>query len=93
MATLRQQITTLLEGASLSALDISKVVGVSEKEVYRHLAHIAKSVAGRGRRLTFTPCTCQACGFTFKTRQRLTRPSRCPRCRQTRIDHPVFRVV
>lgn len=93
MPTLRQQIATLLEDASLSALDISKVVGIPEKEVYRHLTHIAKSVAGKGQRLTFTPCTCQACGFTFKTRQRLTRPSRCPRCHKTRIDYPVFRIA
>ena len=40
MATLRQHITTLLEEAPLTALDLSKPVGVPEKDIYRHLAHI-----------------------------------------------------
>lgn len=92
MATLRQQIIALLEEAPLTALDISKAVRVPEKDVYRHLAHIEKSVAGSGGRLSFSPCTCRACGFSFKARQRLTRPGRCPRCRESRIDHPVFRI-
>ena len=92
MATLRQHITALLEGSPLTALDISKQARVSEKEVYRHLAHIEKSVAAKGRKLAVTPCTCMACGFAFKTRRRLTRPGRCPRCRESRIDHPVFRI-
>jgi predicted Zn-ribbon and HTH transcriptional regulator len=93
MGTIRQQITALLEQEALTALDISRVVRIAEKDVYRHLAHIEKSVTGQGRRLSFTPCRCQACGFTFTGRRRLTRPGRCPQCRQSRIDHPLFRIA
>lgn len=93
MATLRQQIMALLEEASLTALDISGAVGVGEKDVVRHLAHIQRSVAGGGRRLVVSPSTCRACGFTFTARRRLTRPGRCPRCRATRIDRPVFHIA
>jgi transcriptional regulator len=92
MGTLRQQIIDLLRQETMTALDVSQAIRISEKDVYRHLAHIEKTVAGQGGKLSFTPCTCLACGFSFTDRQRLTRPGRCPRCRQSRIDHPVFRI-
>jgi predicted Zn-ribbon and HTH transcriptional regulator len=90
--THRQQIIDLLGRKAMTALDISQAVGVSEKDVYRHLAHIQKTVAGQKRKLAVTPCTCKACGFTFTDRRRLAKPGRCPRCRESRIDHPVFRI-
>ncbi len=92
METIRRQIIDLLQRTAMTALDLSRALGVSEKEIYQHLTHVEKSVAGQGGVLTLTPCTCQACGFTFKSRRRLTRPGRCPRCRQSRIDHPVFAI-
>lgn len=92
MATIRQQITLLLQHEALSALEISQAVRIAEKDVYRHLVHIQKSAAVRGRPLNVTACTCLACGFTFKERRRLTRPGRCPRCRQSRISNPVFSI-
>jgi predicted Zn-ribbon and HTH transcriptional regulator len=90
MGTHRQQIIDLLRREAMTALDISQAVRISEKDVYRHLAHIQKTVAGQKRKLSFTPCTCLSCGFTFADRRRLTKPGRCPRCRESRIDHPVF---
>ena len=92
MRTIRQRIIDLLRQEAMTALDISQAVRVAEKDVYRHLAHIEKTMAGQGRKLTFSPSTCLACGFTFTHRRRLTRPGRCPQCRNTRINHPLFRI-
>jgi transcriptional regulator len=92
MGTVRQQIIDLLRQEAMTALDLSQAVRASEKDVYRHLEHIRKTVAGQGRKLSFTPCTCLACGFTFTDRRRLTKPGRCPRCRESRIDSPVFKI-
>ncbi len=92
MPTIRQQIIQLLLEDAMTALDISQAVGIGEKDAYRHLVHVQKTVAGQGGKLIVTPSTCQACGYTFRDRQRLTRPGRCPRCRQTRMGHPVFRI-
>ncbi|BBO89121.1 transcriptional regulator [Desulfosarcina ovata] len=91
--TIRQQIIDLLTLETMTAQELSQTVRVAEKDVYRHLTHIEKSVAGQGRKLSVTPCRCLACGFTFSQRRRLTRPGRCPRCRQSRIDHLLFRIV
>jgi predicted Zn-ribbon and HTH transcriptional regulator len=92
MGTIRQQIIDLLKHDTMTALDLSQAVGVPEKEVYHHLHHIDKSMAHQRTKLRFAPCTCAACGFTFTQRRRLTRPGRCPRCRQSRITHPLFRI-
>jgi predicted Zn-ribbon and HTH transcriptional regulator len=92
MGTIRQQIIDLLEQEAMTALSISRVVGAAEKDVYRHLTHIRKSLSGRGKKLSFTPSSCLGCGFTFTDRHRLTRPGRCPKCRQSRISHPLFKI-
>lgn len=92
MKTPRQQMIDRLRREAMTALDISQALRIPEKDVYRHLAHIQKTVAGQGGKLAVIPCTCQACGYSFTGRRRLTRPGRCPRCRESRIDHPVFRI-
>ena len=92
METIRRQIVTLLAQQAMTAIEISQTVGISEKDVYKHLSHVQKSVAAQGRRLSTIPSSCLACGFTFTDRRRFTRPGRCPRCRRSRIDHPLFRI-
>lgn len=47
--TVRQRIIEALRGGFLSAKDISKAVGVREKDVREHLIHAAKSIH-RGQR-------------------------------------------
>ncbi|WP_155319747.1 transcriptional regulator [Desulfosarcina alkanivorans] len=93
MRTPRQQIMDRLRQESMTALELSQALRLPEKDVYRHLAHVQKTIAGRRGKLTVTPSSCRACGYTFTDRRRLTRPGRCPRCRESRIDHPVFRIA
>jgi predicted Zn-ribbon and HTH transcriptional regulator len=38
------------------------------------------------------PARCQVCGFVFKKRDRLTSPGRCPSCRSSRIEEPLFTI-
>ena len=92
MATIRQQIVKLLQEASMTSLDISQEVRIPEKEVHGHLDHIAKSTLAQGCRLTIFPSVCLACGYTFRLRQRFTRPGRCPKCRDSRISRPIFSI-
>jgi transcriptional regulator len=75
-----------------TAKELSGRVGLSEKEVAHHLLHLEKSLKADGLRLTVEPATCIACGFSFKKRERLTKPSRCPECGSERIDPPVFSI-
>jgi predicted Zn-ribbon and HTH transcriptional regulator len=93
MKTIRQQIIEFLTDAEMEARDLSGAVGIKEKEVYEHLTHIARSLAARGSKLTIRPSECLKCGYVFKDRKRFTRPGRCPRCRETHIINPSFKIT
>ena len=92
MPTIRQKIISLLIYEELSAREISGQVGISEKEVNEHLAHIARSVASQNKRVEITPADCQNCGYVFEDRRRFTRPGRCPRCKKSHVRSPRFRI-
>jgi transcriptional regulator len=89
-ATVRQAIITLLQQRTLSAREISAEVRIPEKEVLYHLAHIRDAIRKHERHLVMTPALCRKCGFTFKKRERLTRPGRCPVCRNEQIAEPLY---
>ncbi len=90
--TVREAIRRALLTGTATARDLSVEIGLREKEVAEHLAHLARSLPHRGERLVIEPATCIACRFAFADRARLTRPSACPRCRSTRIDPPALRI-
>ena len=89
-ATVRQAIITLLKEHTLSAREISAEVRIPEKEVLYHLEHIRKAIHKNERHLVVTPAVCRKCGFTFKKRERLSRPGRCPVCRNEQIAEPTY---
>jgi predicted Zn-ribbon and HTH transcriptional regulator len=93
MPTLRQQIIDLLSDAEMDAREISREVGIKEKEVYAHLPHIARSLAAQGAKLAIRSSECLNCGYVFAERRRFTRPGRCPRCKSTRLLNPSFRIL
>ncbi|MEW6426883.1 MAG: transcriptional regulator [Thermodesulfobacteriota bacterium] len=90
--TKRQQIIALLEQETLSSLQLSPLVSLSEKEVVAHLPHIERSLKGGGKRLTTVAARCLDCGHLFRDRQRFGKPGRCPRCRGSHIEPPRFRI-
>ena len=90
MPTVRQQIIELLTDNAMDARQLSGRLGIQEKEVVEHLAHISRSLAAKGRKLNIQPSECLKCGYVFKDRKRFTRPGRCPRCRESHIINPVF---
>jgi len=93
MPTTRQQIISLLSRNEMDARALSREMGVREKEVCDHLVHIARSLAAKGKRLTVRPSRCLLCDYVFEDRKRFTRPGRCPRCKSSRLQNPVFSIV
>jgi hypothetical protein len=88
--TIRKEILSLLLDQTLSAKDISAEVHISEKDVYEHLEHIARSTHKTGHHLTVIPAECLKCGFVFRKRERLNKPGRCPLCHEEKIQEPIF---
>ena len=93
MSTFRQQITDLLTTGALSARELSQALGLRERDVYSHLEHISRSVRASGRQLRILPFACLTCGYRFAKRSRFTRPGRCPRCKNSRIETPRYIIV
>lgn len=89
--TIRQLIMQTITGTLCSSRQLAELAGVPERQVEDHLIHVAKSVArDRTRRFILEPSRCGDCGFVFRERTRLTRPSRCPRCRSEAISAPLY---
>ena len=90
MSTIRQEITTLLTQGEYGAKNISKIVRISEKDVYEHLEHIGRSLKSQKMRLRITPARCLECGFIFEGRNRFTSPGKCPKCKGEHIQDPEY---
>ena len=69
------------------------LAGLPEKEVLQHLEHLERSFKADGKKLVSLPPRCLACGFAFRTRERLSTPSRCPECKSERIEAARFAVA
>lgn len=93
MQTIRQQIIALLSKKEMGARELSQTMGIREKEVYEHLSHIARSAAAQGKKLIIQPFRCLGCGYVFEDRKRFTRPSRCPRCKRSRVQEATYLVL
>jgi len=100
--TVRQRIAEALREDMMTARDISRAVGVKEKDVLEHLPHVARTIEGKGggkgggpEEETFVvePSECLECGFVFKKRDRLKTPGKCPVCRSEEITETMYGIV
>ncbi len=65
MNSIRQSIISVLFGEEHNAKSISKILRISEKEVYEHLEHISRSLTAQNKKLSITPAVCPECGYAF----------------------------
>lgn len=90
--TARQALHEALRLGPYNALELSQIVGITEKDVIVHLQHLARSLKQTAERLEIEPAHCIACNFIFRKRDRLTRPGACPVCGERRIVGARFSV-
>jgi predicted Zn-ribbon and HTH transcriptional regulator len=90
--TVRESLRRVLREGPATARDLSRRVGIPERDVPGHLEHLARSLERAGERLVMEPPACFECGFVFRKRRRHARPGRCPQCHSTRTSLPTFSV-
>jgi len=95
--TRRQKLIKLLVEEKL-ILDLRSILKeleyTSKKSLINDVQSIAKTIKNSGRTLIVSPPSCIACGFKFQIKRgQLKIPSKCPKCRQQRIDWPTIRVL
>lgn len=90
-ATIRREIIDLMALRPVTIRDISRAVGISEKDAAAHLEHALKS-AGREYVVEIDPAYCRQCGFIFSHRKKTKKPSRCPECREGSVESAVYSI-
>ena len=89
--TIRQRLVRALIGTRCSSRELAELLWIPERHVEEHLRHVVRSLArDPSRRFILMPSACGGCGYLFRERTRLTRPSRCPRCRSEDISAPRY---
>jgi predicted Zn-ribbon and HTH transcriptional regulator len=92
--TIRQQLLHELARGPITAYELSGRLRISERDVEGHLEHLSRSLKRQGERsVVVTPAQCLSCDFKFTQRTRFSRPGRCPQCRGTHLEAPLFQVL
>lgn len=91
--TVRQMLLGLMKGAPKSLLELAMGAGIPEKDVADHIEHLKRSGRSKGVEIGVAPAVCLDCNFSFKKRDRLTTPSRCPVCGSERISSVRVQIV
>jgi transcriptional regulator len=83
--TLRQELIELLGRGEYTPRELADWFETTMRAILDDLEHVRRST---GARFVLRPPSCPACGYAFGRRRRLNTPSRCPKCRQERIEGP-----
>jgi hypothetical protein len=90
--TVREALLRHIRKGPRTAHELSGLVGIPEKQVADHLAHVARSLRRTPERLRVEPAQCLDYGFVFRKRARLDRLSAYPICRGQHLEPPRFAV-
>ena len=71
---------------------LARELGLRRGDVEDDLRHMIRSAIAAGHRVVIEPARCRVCGFTFGE-DRLAKPSKCPRCRGSRLFEAQIRVT
>ena len=89
--TFRKALIDVLTTQPRSVSSIARELGVKRGDVEDDLRHAIRSARASGRRVLIQPARCRSCGFTFGE-DKLSKPSKCPSCRGTRLFEAQIRI-
>ncbi len=88
----RKDLIELLRNRALTVSEIARHAGETPAQVANDLEHFLRSLKHTDYRAVLTPARCRQCDFEFESRK-LTKPSKCPRCRSTWLAEPRLAIV
>ena len=89
--TLRKQLLEVLSTEPRSVSRLARELRLPRADVEDALRHMIRSARAAGHRIVVVPARCRSCGFTFDE-AKLTKPGKCPSCRESRIFEPQISV-
>ena len=88
--TFRRQLIERLSGEPRSISSLARELSLTRKDMEDDLQHALRSARAAGYKIDLLPARCKACGFVFDA-EKLSKPSRCPACKGTRLFEPMIR--
>jgi len=88
--TRRQQIIQILQESKQTAQQLANYFQCKLKDVIEDLEHIEKTI--KPKKLKIIPAYCKSCNFIFKERSKISKPSKCPRCKSEWIEAQMFSI-
>ena len=86
--TRRQQIIEILQQNKQAAQQLANYFQTTLKEILEDLEHIQKSI--KPKKFKIAPSYCKSCNFVFRERSKVSKPSKCPRCKSEWIEAQMF---
>jgi transcriptional regulator len=90
--TLRRHLRDVLSATPRTASSLARELGLQRGDIEEDLRHAIRSARAAGEQVVIEPAKCKQCGFLFDE-DRLTKPSRCPECKGSRIFEPLVSIV
>jgi predicted Zn-ribbon and HTH transcriptional regulator len=90
--TLRKHLIDLLSFEPRSVSSLAREMGMSRGDMEEDLRHAIRSAQAQGHAIEVVPARCKQCGFVFGA-DKLSKPSRCPSCKATRVFEPMILVA
>jgi predicted Zn-ribbon and HTH transcriptional regulator len=88
----RKHLVDLLSHEPRSVSSLARELGLKRSDVEDDLRHAIRSARAQEHRVEVIPARCKACGFVFGE-DKLSKPSRCPACKATRLFEPMIRIT
>ena len=89
--TRRRHLLDLLTCEPRSVSSLARELGMTRGDVEDDLRHAIRSARAQGHEVDVIPARCKSCDFVFGA-DKLTKPSRCPACKGTRLFEPMLRL-
>jgi transcriptional regulator len=89
--TLRKHLIELLSYEPRSVSSLAREMGMGRGDMEEDLRHAIRSARAQGHDVDVIPARCKQCDFVFSD-EKLSKPSRCPACKGTRVFEPMIRV-
>lgn len=89
--TRRRQLIELLSHEPRSVSSLARELGMTRGDIEDDLRHAIRSAQAQGHDVQVIPARCKSCGFVFGS-EKLSKPSRCPVCKGSRLFEPLLHV-
>ena len=89
--TRRRHLIELLSYEPRSASSLARELGIARSEIEDELRHAIRSARAHGHDVRVIPARCKSCDFAFGE-EKLSKPSRCPACKGTRLFEPQLHI-